>query len=166
MKRFLPLILLFVVALSSAALATNPAAWWNTWALYFTNASTGAPETVTSSNPLPVSVISGGTGSSATVDSAGAGYVAPKGATSISGVFETISTSPSSWTLTASATDFAIWNLGTTTVWVDFNGTGATVSKCLPLTASGTVSRDAAQGVVVWLVASVPTHIYRAEGRR
>lgn len=61
MKRFLPLILLFAVALSSAALATNPAAWWNTWALYFTNASTGAPETVTSSNPLPVSVISGGT---------------------------------------------------------------------------------------------------------
>lgn len=92
--------------------------------------------------------------------------VAPKGATSVSGTYESITSTPASWTLTASATDFAIWNIGTNTVWIDFNGTGATVSAGLPLIASGTISRDAALGVVVWMIASTPTAIYRAEGRR
>lgn len=155
MKRLIPGLVL-VLALAAAVWASNPAQLITTYALMFTGSS-GEVRAVTPADPLPVTVTSGASSVS---------QVAPQGATSVAGTFTTITSTPSSWTLTASATDFAIWNVGSNTVWMDFNGTGATVSAGLPLTASGTISRDAAQGVVVWLVASTPTAIYRAEGRR
>lgn len=53
MKRLIPILILFVVALAPAAQATDPASYWNAWALFFTGAD-GKPSAVTPSNKLPV----------------------------------------------------------------------------------------------------------------
>ena len=53
MKRLIPILILFVVALAPAAQATDPASYWNAWALFFTGAD-GKPSAVTPTNKLPV----------------------------------------------------------------------------------------------------------------
>ena len=55
MKRFLPILMIFVLAMAGAASAVDPASWWNTWALYFTGAD-GKPSAVTPINGLPVAM--------------------------------------------------------------------------------------------------------------
>lgn len=173
MKRFLNAIVFGVMLLCSSAIV-------HAVVMEYMGPDGVTPVKVSATNPLPGSSGSGGSVSVTNLASTSNGLsvslgaqvpsVAPKGATSIVGGVFTVTTSPASWTMTASATDFVLKNLGATTVWCDFNSGGATVSAGLPLTATGTIdsmlSRDAAQGVVVWLVASESTVIYRAEGRR
>ena len=53
MKRIIPFVFLFLVALTAASQASDPAAWWNAWALFFTGAD-GKPSAVTAANPLPI----------------------------------------------------------------------------------------------------------------
>ncbi len=154
--------LILALALAAAVWAANPVQLVTTYAMFFTGPS-GEVRAVTAADPLPVTS-SGGT--SATVDSAGAQHIAPKGATSVSDSAWAVTSTPASWTMTASATDIALWNLGTITVWLSFNNSGATISSGIPLTASSTIARDAAQGMVVWAVASANQTLYRAEGRR
>lgn len=92
--------------------------------------------------------------------------ITPQGATSVGDSPWTVTSTPASWTMTASATDYALWNLGTVTVWISHNNGGATISAGIPLVASGSISRDAAHGLVVWAVASVTQYLIRAEGQR
>lgn len=153
MKRtFLAVLALLIV---TSAYAASPMQLWN--------GSAWVPALANASGELKVTGTTAGTSGSVS-------QVAPQGATSVVGSVMTVTSTPASWTMTASATDILLQNLGATTVWIDFNSGGATLSAGMPLTATGTthdmISRDAAQGVVVWLVASPSVQIYRAEGRR
>ena len=56
MKRLIPILILFVVALAPAAQTIDPASYWNAWALFFTGAD-GKPSAVTPSNKLPVDAL-------------------------------------------------------------------------------------------------------------
>lgn len=96
--------------------------------------------------------------------------IAPKGATSAASTLFLVTSSGSSWTLSASATDFTLFNLGSNTVFFDVNMGGATVGYSIPLTATGTnqcqQGRDAAEGMVVNMKSATPTYVLGVEGRR
>lgn len=139
------IICLLILAGSVRSSATSPANIAKQWMGMFFTGDDGTARAVTPSDPAPVAL---------------------KGATSVEVSSWVVGPTPASWTMTASATDIALWNLGTTTVWVDFNSGGATVSQGIPLTASSTISRDACLGVVVWAVSSAAQNLTRAEGRR
>jgi hypothetical protein len=153
--------LILTIALAAAVWAANPAQIVTQYGMFFTGTS-GEPVAVSTSNPVPVTVTAG------SVD--GVTSVAPKGATSAASTRWLVTSAGQSWTLSASATDFTLFNLGSNTVFFDINMGGATVGASIPLTATGTAQcqqgRDAASGIVVNLIAATPTYVLGVEGRR
>ena len=159
MNRIVPAIVL-TIALAAAVWAANPAQILTQYGLFFTGTS-NEPVPVSAADPLPVTV----TGGADSVTS-----VAQQGATSAASTRWLVTSSGQAWTLSASSTDFTLFNLGSNTVWFDINMGGATEGASIPLTATGTAQsqqgRDAASGMVVNLIAATPTYVLGVEGRR
>ena len=69
------------------------------------------------------------------------------------------------FTVSATCKDFLLCNLGTGTIWLDFNNT-AVVGDGVPVVSGGSYSRDAELGFSVRVVSSQTSRVSYTEGKR